>query len=443
LSNPLVAASIWSGGQNNVLVEPDLSPDIVRRNNLPALTCGDLRSYAAIMGAQPEAQARGELSALSYQVLERLDAVVEAMIRRVHQELPFYSRGDVTTADLRRSIHDNLEPVLRSLSAAVPLDLGPARAIGRERAEQGAPLADVLRAFRLGFELLWQDLVETARASGIAGDASLVDAATTVWRLAGECIDALAIAYRAASTDLAVLHEQRRLALLDALFLGTMTDTTTLWEIAENLGLPLSGRFLVAITRTSEPAGQDLAERLRRHGVRSTWRWQPDALTGLLSIGAETSESAVLADLEGGTAGDMGVSGLFEHLRDTPRALHGARIALTTLSHRGGKVVQYDTSPLAMLVSAAPAEAERISAEVLGELLALGVHERTTLIRTLRSWSTNEGSPSRAAGELHCHPNTIRYRLRRIESVTGRSLRDPQQLAELITALSALSVTSS
>lgn len=385
--------------------------------------------------------ARGELSALGYEVLERLDAVVEAMVRRVHQELPFYARGEVTAADLRRSIHTNLEPVLRSLSASVPLDLGPARATGRERAEQGAPLPDVLRAFRLGFELLWQDLVETARTTGIAGDASLVDAATTVWRLAGECIDALAIAYRAASTDLAVLHEQRRLALLDALFLGTTTDTTTLWEIAESLGLPLDGRFLVAISRAQEPAGQDLEDRLRRHGVRSTWRWQPDALTGLLSI-AGTTESAVLADLESGTAGDMGVSGLFEHLRDTPRALHDARIALTTLSHRGGKVVQYDTSPLAMLVSAAPAEAERISAAVLGELLALGVHERTTLIRTLRSWSTNQGSPGRAAEELHCHPNTIRYRLRRIESLTGRSLRDPQQLAELITALSALQVTS-
>jgi len=116
------------------------------------------------MGAQ--AQARDELSALGYQVLERLDAVVDAMGRRVRQELPFYAGGDLPAADLRRSIHDNLEPVLRSLSASVPLDLGPARATGRERAEQDAPLPDVLRAFRLGFELLWQDLVETAWATG-------------------------------------------------------------------------------------------------------------------------------------------------------------------------------------------------------------------------------------------------------------------------------------
>ncbi|TDD62509.1 PucR family transcriptional regulator [Kribbella antibiotica] len=381
-----------------------------------------------------------ELPALSSLVLERLDAVVESMSRRVYSELPFYSEGDVSTIDLRRSIYGNLVPVLRSLSAAEPLDLGPARATGRERAEQNAPLPEVLRAFRIGFEELWHDLVTTARTTGIASDTSLVDAATTVWRLAGECTDALAIAYRASSTELAVQLEHRRLALLDALFLGTASDTTTLWEIGEALGTPLSGRFLVAITRSGE--GQELTTQLRRHGVHSTWRWQPDALTGLLSLGRSTTEAAVLADLESSAEGDMGVSAVFEHLRDTPRALHDARIALTTLTHRGGKVVQYDPSPLAMLVSAAPVEAERISAAVLGELLALGVHERSVLIQTLRTWCANEGSPNRTAEQMHCHANTVRYRLRRIETLTGRSLRDPQQLAELVTALSALRVTS-
>ncbi|TDW17689.1 PucR family transcriptional regulator [Kribbella kalugense] len=382
-------------------------------------------------------QARDELSALGYQVLERLDAVVDAMSRRVYSELAFYSEGDVSAVDLRRSIHDNLVPVLRSLSASVPLDLGPARATGRERAEQDAPLPEVLRAFRIGFELLWQDLVETARSTGIASDQSLVDAATTVWRLAGECTDALAIAYRASSTELAVQLEHRRLALLDALFHGAVTDTTSLWEIGEAIGVPLSGRFLVVLT----PSAQDLETRLRTHGVHSAWRWQPDALTGLLSLTPGLTESAVLADLERGATTDIGVSGLFQHLRDTPRAVHQARIALTTLTHRSGFAVQYDDSPLASLVSAAPAEASRISTEVLGGLLALGVHERSVLIRTLRTWCAEAGSTGRTAEQLHCHANTIRYRLRRIEALTERSLRDPQHVAELVAALSALRVS--
>jgi DNA-binding PucR family transcriptional regulator len=39
-----------------------------------------------------------------------------------------------------------------------------------------------------------------------------------------------------------------------------------------------------------------------------------------------------------------------------------------------------------------------------------------------------------AAELLCCHPNTVRYRLRRIEKRTGRSLSRPRDLAELCLA---------
>jgi DNA-binding PucR family transcriptional regulator len=46
----------------------------------------------------------------------------------------------------------------------------------------------------------------------------------------------------------------------------------------------------------------------------------------------------------------------------------------------------------------------------------------------------NDGS-TRAVGELlFCHPNTVRYRLHRIEQRTGRSLSKPRDVAELCLA---------
>ncbi|MEV7040804.1 helix-turn-helix domain-containing protein [Amycolatopsis sp. NPDC051061] len=42
-----------------------------------------------------------------------------------------------------------------------------------------------------------------------------------------------------------------------------------------------------------------------------------------------------------------------------------------------------------------------------------------------------------SAGVLFCHPNTIRHRLRRIESATGRSLSDPKTTAEILIAIEA------
>jgi DNA-binding PucR family transcriptional regulator len=35
-----------------------------------------------------------------------------------------------------------------------------------------------------------------------------------------------------------------------------------------------------------------------------------------------------------------------------------------------------------------------------------------------------DGSPSRAAGALYCHRNTVMYRLARLEALTGRRLSD-------------------
>jgi hypothetical protein len=254
--------------------------------------------YAPHMPALAPGQS--ELSTLADLVVDRLDEVVEAMVRRVYQELPFYAEGNVPPSALHRSVRNNLLPVFRSLSVSVPLDLTAAHATGRERAEQDAPLHEVLRAFRIGFENIWYELVQTSRVTGTGSDAILVDAATTVWRLAGECTEAISMAYRETSMELAVRLDQRRFAMLDALFVGTLTDTTTLWEVAEALGVPLAGRFLVVVTGSTElPAHATAAidARLRRHGVRSTWRWQPDGLSCLLHLDQSAPEKAVLADL--------------------------------------------------------------------------------------------------------------------------------------------------
>ncbi len=61
----------------------------------------------------------------------------------------------------------------------------------------------------------------------------------------------------------------------------------------------------------------------------------------------------------------------------------------------------------------------------------LADNERDILFDTFRVWLENDGS-LRTAGELlFCHPNTVRYRLHRIEQRTGRSLTRPRDVAEL------------
>ncbi|MEU6700580.1 helix-turn-helix domain-containing protein [Pseudonocardia sp. NPDC046786] len=69
-----------------------------------------------------------------------------------------------------------------------------------------------------------------------------------------------------------------------------------------------------------------------------------------------------------------------------------------------------------------PAELRRFGDEVLGQLFADGSSTGTDLLTTLSVYFEENSSPSRTARRLHVHPNTVAYRLRRIEEITGLRL---------------------
>ena len=64
------------------------------------------------------------------------------------------------------------------------------------------------------------------------------------------------------------------------------------------------------------------------------------------------------------------------------------------------------------------------------------------LLDTLNAYLDHDGSAERAAEVLYCHPNTVRYRLRRLQELTGRSLSDPHGIAELAAAAYAVRLSS-
>ncbi|MFI5664648.1 PucR family transcriptional regulator [Streptomyces sp. NPDC051684] len=101
-------------------------------------------------------------------------------------------------------------------------------------------------------------------------------------------------------------------------------------------------------------------------------------------------------------------------------------------------VREFSTSPLAALIAHDPDEGRRLAKEVLGPVLALPSEDRVALLRTLQAYVDHDGSAESAGQVLHCHPNTVRYRLNRVRELTCRSLSDPRALAELVTATDAV-----
>lgn len=88
----------------------------------------------------------------------------------------------------------------------------------------------------------------------------------------------------------------------------------------------------------------------------------------------------------------------------------------------------------------APEHAEEVADHVLGPLMRYDEAHRTELVRTLAALLSNDRSPARTATDLFIHRQTLVYRVRRIEQLTGRSLSSTKDVVELWLALRALEV---
>ncbi|CAM5361618.1 MULTISPECIES: PucR family transcriptional regulator [Streptomyces] len=90
---------------------------------------------------------------------------------------------------------------------------------------------------------------------------------------------------------------------------------------------------------------------------------------------------------------------------------------------------------LERLLAAVPADVRAVfSARTLRPLLP--EHDRTgTLLHTLETFLHHDASWSRTAAALHLHVNTVRYRIQRIEHLTGRDLTRLSHRLDLRAAL--------
>jgi hypothetical protein len=62
----------------------------------------------------------------------------------------------------------------------------------------------------------------------------------------------------------------------------------------------------------------------------------------------------------------------------------------------------------------------------VARLVAYDARHRTHLVETLRAWLDAFGDVAAAAAALYVHPNTFRYRLRRLAEIGGLDLTDPE-----------------
>jgi hypothetical protein len=381
-------------------------------------------------GAEP---AVAELAAA---VRARMPDLVGSTCARIAAELPGYRDARfVSPEDLHSTCEATLRLVVRALAEPGVPDLSPMAGIGRERAGQGAPLPELLRALRIGGTEVWQRFVTLSGQDS----AVLVAATSAVWALTDECAEVLTAGYRETVDEITRTRHEKRLAVVEALFAGSTADDTP----ARLLDLPVDGAFLVAAAETFGPGQKPLPRienLLRERQHASAWRLTPDLQAGVVSLRDQHGADPVLALLKENATGRIGVSPAFTGLGNTARALHLARVALSSLLPGTSGIVQFNESPLAGLVASDPAASAQLAHQVLRPILELPAEERHVLLLTLRAWFDCRGSTKLIAERVFCHPNTVRHRLRRITGELGRSLTDPADIAELGTALRVLTM---
>ncbi|MFJ4946418.1 PucR family transcriptional regulator [Streptomyces albidoflavus] len=225
---------------------------------------------------------------------------------------------------------------------------------------------------------------------------------------------------------------------------------------------PVAGeRAVAAPVRAGEPPAGPLAA-LAEHVEAAAAR------AGEALLVVPDGERLVLLTADGGAAARacVGYAAALDQARTTGQALAGrtdepvmglsapagpiaaatayrqAEQALSVARRRGRALVEHEEVAAGSVVQLLSDDAVRAFAD--GLLRALREHDATgrgDLVASLRAWLSRHGQWDAAAAELGVHRHTLRYRMRRVEEILGRSLDDPDVRMELWLALKATSGT--
>ncbi|MDB1089208.1 helix-turn-helix domain-containing protein [Streptomyces sp. ACA25] len=116
-------------------------------------------------------------------------------------------------------------------------------------------------------------------------------------------------------------------------------------------------------------------------------------------------------------------------------ALHALRVATAGADRVAGTGHEELASHVTLLPFVPQDVRQAYSARLLDPLRAYDQRHRSALLPTLRAFLAADCSWSRCAAALHLHVNTLRYRIGRIEELTGRDLSRLEDRLDLFLAL--------
>ncbi|MGC3860430.1 helix-turn-helix domain-containing protein [Micromonospora chersina] len=332
-------------------------------------------------------------------------AAVEEVVRAARAHSPEVAR--LPPAEVRRQVVLLLTSGLGALERREDpggRDFTEARRLGADRAAQGVSVAGLLCGVQAGRDRAVELVVRHGRAAGIP-DEVLLEGLLTIGRYAAAVERAVVDGHRAAERDLARTGAPARARLLRRLLLdGPAGDRTA--ELAR-FGLRPDGRYHCLVAEQPDPVRANALHR-QFAGYGGVLGTVEDRLAGL----TPRLPAAAPADL-------LVVVAPRQPLARAPAMYALCLAALRTAAHRrlrGLHLVTDLAVPTAL--AAQPALAELLRGALLGGLDPADEFHRE-LATTALAWLDHGQRLDQTAAALHVHPNTVRYRLRRLRELTG------------------------
>jgi hypothetical protein len=370
-----------------------------------------------------------------------LPDLAQHIIVAIGREVPAYARpleGPFGRA-LRVGVERALARFVDSIESPGAGDGGAREiyvALGRGEMRAGRSLDALLSAYRIGARLAWERFVAAGEAAG--------HEPRTLYRLASaifDYIDGISAESVEGFTEERAAAEgerQRRRRALARLLARDDVSGEEVHDLARLAGWTRPDQvaaLVVGDAAGEEPDADRLASRMGGGVIAAAEgalaiAWVPDPQAPGRRAQLESGLDAVPAAL--GPAVALGRAPL-----SLARARAAHALVLDGVVDRGGLVVADEHLPALLLHGGDRSLAADLAAGALAPLDELRPGARGRLRATLRAWLDHPGQVTRVAGELHVHPQTVRYRVAQLRELFGDRLEDPDARFELALALRA------
>jgi hypothetical protein len=379
--------------------------------NLPPGTCvGGIDSWL-----EPEA-----IAAIRAELPDLADEIVYA----IQHEVPGYSRP--LSGEFGEGIRTGVELALRRFTGdASGGSPDTYRRLGYGELRAGRSLDALQSAYRVGARVAWRRMSQAAAGTGATADAQRELAAAMfayIDQIAGESVEGYAEAQLARASGL----ERRRAALFTLLLSTPAPKGATLGAAAADARWPIPPRLACLLVENSAAAATV-------HQLSGDVLHGPAGdLTCVIVPNPSRVEHEARAISE--RLGMVAFLGPSVAAADARMSLRWAELA-RELPRGDAMLVLAERRLADIALNAAPDIVAALSERVLRPLAGESESSRVRLEETLLAWLRRQGSQRAIAAELAVHPQTVRYRLRRLRDLFGAGLEDPDRRFDLEIAL--------